>query len=286
MSDLRPPDRAVIAIVKGGLGNQMFIYAAARALALRTGRSLWLDSRRGFASDRYGRDFRLDRFDHAAREIPEAWRVAPTLRHPRHKWIRAWSKLLPRDVRAYIAERRGRGADQLTDLRPWRRRVTLLGYWQDEAYFADEAAAIGRELSPPAPIDARNLALGEEIGDESAVFLHVRRRNYPELLPADYYQRAIDFHHARTPRPRFYLFGDDPGWPAECLDFHGSPVTAVDWNERDEIADLWLMSRCRHAITANSSFSWWGAWLGPRETVVANREAAYSPRIPDSWLTI
>ncbi len=253
---------AIIAIMKGGLGNQMFIYAAARALALRTGRQLYLDVKRGYKADTYGRSYRLDRFLITAESMPEDWRVAPTLKHPRHKVIRALNKLLPRNQRGYLAERHHMDARQLTVLQPMRERVTLLGYWQDEAYFYDQADGIRRELAPPEPADARNRELGREMAAGEAVFLHVRRVRYNLRLEAAYYQAAIDAVQRDVRNPRFYLFGDDLEWPRATLNFGDSEVRSVDHNSGDELADLWLMTQCRHAIVANSSFSWWGAWLG------------------------
>ncbi|CAM2858004.1 alpha-1,2-fucosyltransferase [Rariglobus hedericola] len=261
MSEQPDKQPAVIAIVKGGLGNQLFIYATARALALRTGRKLYLDTVRGYTADGFGRSYRLDRFPIAAEPMPESWRVAPTLKHPRHKLIRAFNKLLPRNQRSYLAERRTQSADQLTTLNSQRARVTLLGYWQDEAYFTDQSSTIRRELTPPEPGDARNHELGAEMTQGESVFLHVRRVRYTPLLEASYYQTAIDAVRKERGDVPFYLFGDDQAWPVKALNFGGSTVRTVSHNTEDELADLWLMTRCKHAITANSSFSWWGAWL-------------------------
>ncbi len=278
--------KAVISIIKGGLGNQLFIYAAARAFALRNGRELFLDTTRGYKNDGYGRSYRLDHFPIKAKPMPEEWRVAPSLKHLRHKAVRTWNKILPIAHRSYLAERRDLGAEQLTRLSLSKDRVTMLGYWQDEAYFSDFADNIREELFPPPPIDTRNLDLGTALCEEGSVFLHVRRKNYPELLPSSYYQSAIDFHQSKASNLHFYIFGDDPVWVMKSLDFHGSSVTIVDWNHEDELADLWLMSCCRHAVIANSSFSWWGAWLGAGKTVIACRKAIVTPKIPLSWLSL
>jgi hypothetical protein len=277
---------AVIAIVKGGLGNQLFIYAAARALALRTGRALFLDTARGYTHDDYGRSYRLDRFPIRAEAMPEAWRIAPTLKHPRHKLIRALNKLLPRDRRSYIAERHGEPATQLTALHPRPSPVTLLGYWQNEEYFSDHAETIRAELAPPAPADARNRSLGDALAAGDSVFLHVRRIRYAHLLGAEYYQAAMDAICATLRQPRFVLFGDDLDWLVKHLDFHGAPVEAITHNAGDELADLWLMSRCRHAVVANSSFSWWGAWLGdvqPDRLIFAPQHPGWPIAMPPRW---
>lgn len=287
MSQPDEDTRAVIAIVKGGLGNQLFIYAAARSLALRTGRELFLDQVRGFDRDGFGRSYRLDRFPIQAKPMPEAWRVAPSLKHPRHKLTRAISKLVPRNQRCYLAERHHLDAGQLTTLDPRAPRVTLLGYWQDERYFEEHAGVIRAELAPPAPQDERNRALGDELAAGESVFLHVRRVRYTPLLDATYYQAAVDAAVSRLDAPVFRLFGDDLEWARGSLDFRGAPVTAVDHNADDELADLWLMTRCRHAIVANSSFSWWGAWLaGTSGRVWCPRDSGLALRFPASWQAI
>lgn len=277
---------AVIAIVKGGLGNQLFIYAAARALALRTGRTLHLDTTRGYTKDDYGRSYRLNQLPVQAEPMPEAWRIAPTLKHPRHKIIRTLNKLLPRNQRSYFGEQRHSPPTQLTALQPHRARITLLGYWQNEAYFADHAAAIRAELTPPAPNDPANRTLGEKFAACDSVFLHFRRVRYWNLLGRDYYQSAIDATLAKLATPHFVLFGDDLNWPQQNLDFRGASTQSVAHNSGDEVADLWLMSRCRHAVVANSSFSWWGAWLGDTHvgrTVFAPAQVGHPITMPDRW---
>lgn len=252
--------RAIIAIVKGGLGNQLFIYAAARALALRTGRRLLLDATTGFAHDRFDRAYRLNRFPIQAEVLPAAEVPWHSSRDRRQKVIRAWNSLLPPAWRSFVAERKDGEATQLTALRPCREQVFLSGYWQDESYFADHAEAIRRELSPPVPTQPEVQTLGDRMANGDSVFVHVRRVRYTPILQPDYYQAALSEIFRHVPNPRFYLFGDDREWLQKSLDYQGRPVQLVA--EADELADLWLMTRCRHAITANSSFSWWGAWLG------------------------
>jgi hypothetical protein len=255
-------ERAVIAIVKGGLGNQLFIYAAARALALRSRRDLYLDIRRGYIADAYERSYRLDRFPIRAHEMPEAWMVAPSLRHFRHKCVRTMNNLFPRDHRSYLAENFDLGSGQLTSLNPSGDRVTLNGYWQSEGFFIGESKIIREELSPLAPGDEFNRRLGAEWAAQDSVFLHVRRVRYRKLLDRKYYQDAINSACLEAGAERFLVFGDDTPWALDVLDFNGRPAEAITHNCGDELADFWLMSRCRHAIVANSSFSWWAAWLG------------------------
>lgn len=281
---------AVIAIVKGGLGNQLFIYAAARALALRTGRDLYLDTTRGYTRDKYDRSYRLDRFPVRAQVMPEAWRVARDLKHFRHRFIRTYNKCLPRNWRGYLGERSKLTSQQLTDWKPVRTRVTLVGYWQDEAYFADQANILREELPIPIPDDLTNRERGCRFAEMDTVFLHFRRVRYHHVLGLGYYQQAINIVCKQIATPVFVLFGDDIDAPQSGLDFHGCAVECVNDNADDELADLWLMACCRHAIIANSSFSWWGAWLGagarggkvfaPERTNLALRPASGWHRVP------
>ena len=277
---------SIIAIVKGGLGNQLFIYAAARAMALRLKRSLYLDTIRGYKSDSYARSYRLNRLGIQANEMPEAWRIAPHLKHPKHKLIRAMSKLLPRDARSYLAERHHLNASQLTELLPRSNRVTLLGYWQDEAYFRAYAACIRDELRPPEPQVETIIERGKRFSDEERVFVHFRRINYQYILGLEYYQKAIDILRQRLPAPKFALFGDSIEAPMKSLNFHGHPVEIVTDNGEDELVDLWLMTQCRHAIIANSSFSWWGAWLSKFDSgrvVYAPANMGWPLKAADGW---
>lgn len=282
-------DKVIVSIVKGGLGNQLFIYAASRALALRNGRSLFLDTKLGYQTDSYERSYRLNRFPINALEAPDAWMIAPTLRHPKHKSIRALSKLLPRNWRPYIAERRHLPPTQLLDLNPIPDRVTLLGYWQDEAYFAGQADVIRRELTPDPPQNQMILEAGRSMAGKNSVFIHFRRHRFPHVLEMDYYQRAIDDAHSRIHNPSFFLFGEDLEACRENLNFHGNPAETTDGLADNELDDLWLMGQCRHGITANSSFSWWAAWLGdPHKSkhIWAPQNSGYELNAAPHWIAL
>jgi len=251
----------VVAILKGGLGNQLFAYAAARAFALRSGRDLWLDTTSGFVRDGYGRAYRLDRFPVAAPAAPTALRLGGS-KSLRHKTVRALDRLLPPRFRCYLAEDTRREPSQLLDWVPSRQVVHLNGYWQNEAYFADCAATIRRELAPPPLANPADQALERELAAANSVFLHIRRQRYTPRLGRDYYLSSIEAARQAVPECCFVVFGDDPAWAREHLAFGGAPVRYIEESAAAELRDFRLMSVCRHAIVANSSFSWWAAWLG------------------------
>ncbi len=252
----------VVAIIKGGLGNQLFAYAAARAFALRCGRDLLLDDSSGFARDGYGRSFRLDRFAVVARPAPAALRLGEP-KSPRHKTVRTFDRLLPAALRAYLAEDPRRDESQLLAWYPRRTVVHLNGYWQSEKYFADYAETIRRELTIPPLDDPPDHALEQEFASTNSVCLHIRRHRYSPRLGADFYHAAITAARDAVPGCCFIVFGDDPAWAGQHLDFGTSPVRYINDPTASELRDLRLMAACRHAIVANSSFSWWAAWLNP-----------------------
>lgn len=269
--------RTIIARVFGGMGNQLFIYAAARRLALVNAAELVLDEVSGFERDyRYQRHYQLDHFHIPCRKATPAERLQPFAR-VRRALLRRWNARLPFARRRYI-EQEGVDFDpRLLDLRP---RGTLYfdGYWQSEGYFKDVAGAIRQDLAIRPPADAANQAMAARIREHTAVGVHVRFFDEPGAgginnAPGDYYHRAIAEMERRVPGAHYYLFSDRPEAARARIPLPEAQVTTVDHNFGDAaaIADLWLMTQCRHFIIANSTFSWWGAWLAenPDKHVIA-----------------
>jgi hypothetical protein len=255
----------VVALIKGGLGNQLFCYAAGRALAHRLGRPFALDVTTGFRRDGYGRRFRLDRFPIAASFATpgECW--GGDTRAWRHKLARGLARWRRLERRTYWTEA-AVPADVFTSIRPPEKQIYLNGYWQNEVYFQGIAELLRRELRPPAPVAGEAAsALGRISTAASPVFVHIRRERYQPRLAEDYYAEAIRRCLEFVPDASFFVFGDDAVWARKHLDFQGASAEFLDDRVPDEIDTLHLMAACRHAITANSSFSWWGAWLGERE---------------------
>lgn len=276
----------------GGLGNQMFQYAVGRAIALRRGTRLELDlgwfrhEGNRVATQRF---FELGCFTLDARltEIPErafrSWE-----RNPRR------AKLLRR--RTIVREPDGRlRFDPAVLEAP--DRTLLIGYWQSEKYFAEIAGIIRGEFEFRSPVTGTNAELAAEIGNATnTVSVHVRRGDYVTegathgTLPLDYYKRATEFVAGRIDAPTLVVFSDDPTWTRNSLRFE-HPTLYVDGNDGHGCEDLQLMVLCRHHVIANSSFSWWGAWLAsaPDKIVVApNRwfaRADYDTYdlVPEGW---
>ena len=261
----------------GGIGNQLFQYAAGFALASRLGVALQLD--RTWFGEREDRIYRLDAFAITARTASaEALRQAG-IRYP-GRLGRGLSRLgLARlaQVRGVVREPGFTYWPGFTRLRDG---ACLSGYWQSERYFDAAADALRRELAFRHEPDAENRRTLDAIRACEAVAVHVRRgdyaadsrtRNYHGTAPLEYYQVAVRRMMSSTRDPVFFVFSDDPEWVEASLRVPAPTVPVVHNGQVRDYEDLRLMSACRHHIIANSTFSWWGAWLGesPGQRVLA-----------------
>lgn len=285
----------IITHINGGLGNQMFQYAAGRALALRLDTELLLDTRIFDGKTQFG--FGLNHFAISARqalpaELPPE-RRRNRLRHLIWRGLKLKPRLIREDGLSYNA-----GFESLDN------GVYLKGYWQSQRYFAAVEAAIRadfRIVTPPTPINASMLA---ELAETPSISLHIRRGDYvidPRTnathgtCTLDYFARAIDRIVATmTVKPVVIAFSDDPAWVRENL-ILPHEMRVMDHNDSDHnYEDLRLMSACRHHVIANSSFSWWGAWLNPSpdKIVVAPDRWFANPKLvnddiwPDDWIRL
>lgn len=291
----------VVVRVKGGLGNQLFCYAAARRLALVNDAELVIDDVTGFARDRqYHRQYLLDRFRIRARKATAAERLEPFERYRRGvlKWM---SRRKPFEERRYLTQE---GLD--FDARLLAVKVESVAYldglWQSEGYFVDVKHIIRRDLANIPAATVANDYIAHVIRDCEAVAIHVRWFDPPGTLPthtlsSDYYRRGVGFIREKVESPRFFVFSDDPPAARALLALPEGSATFISHNHgyQGACADFWLMTQCTHFIIANSTFSWWGAWLGTREEkivvapdITLTGKAAWGFRglIPDSWLLL
>jgi hypothetical protein len=268
----------LIVRIKGGLGNQLFCYAAARRLALANEAEQVIDDVTGFARDRaYRRQYMLDRFRISARKATPHERMEPFERY-RRGLAKYLARRRPFHRRRYV-EQDGIEFDERLLTYKVRGAVYLDGLWQSEGYFQDVAPVIRQDLQIIPPQDRRNREMAQRIAACNAVAVHVRWFDPPgnegssHNASAEYYRRALDLIRGRIDKPHFFVFSDDPSSARTLLGLPEDTATCGDHNRDDEnaYADLWLMSQCEHFIIANSTFSWWGAWLSPhgQKVVVA-----------------
>lgn len=262
--------------LEGGLGNQMFQYAAGRALALRHQTGLLLDLSMLAKKDPRvtARSFELGRFGHVGQALDE--RSATMLRWlPRLHRLPAVSRLIsqwmPVVEKSFAWQRT---FNQLPD------QSYLVGYWQSHRYFSDIGEILLQELEPVEELSSTSETLADQMILANSVALHVRRGDYVSLataasfhgvLPLSYYEAALRRVGDAIVDPHVFVFSDDPKWCRDNFPFAGA-ITYVTHNSGAQAwQDLVLMGRCRHHIIANSSFSWWGAWLADQRWGVPDR---------------
>jgi hypothetical protein len=287
----------IIIRLKGGLGNQMFQYALYRELQFR-GREVKMDEVNGFRSD-LQRSPSLSVFgiSYAKAADAEVREMTDSFMDP---FSRVRRKLCGRKNREYNEDVRSGCFDpqvfELTD-------ACLIGYWQTEKYFPDRP--VQEALAADFLSREENILEGQRSGEDTAaamrerilhsesVSLHIRRGDYLQpgvaenfggICTEDYYRKAMERIRTAYPKAVFYVFSNDPLWVRE--NFSGPGIVPADGGSasiRSDAAQLLLMSRCRHHILANSSFSWWAAWLGQRRPAEGTRTDGLTIA-PQRWL--
>lgn len=235
----------------GGLGNQMFQYAAGKAVASGLGTDIEIDIRDCLNNP--NRPYHLWRFH-----------ITPELLTT--NWL---SRKLMRVSGLVMREKSFEYDPSIQNCKDW---SYLVGYFQSEKYFKSIEPEIRKIFSN-----------GEKVyGDENSVAVHVRRGDYVgngthRVLPVAYYRAAMGVIESEVDNPQYYIFSDDPRWATG----------------NDAFSDLMTMTRCKHHIIANSSLSWWGAWLCeyPDKKVIAPKEWFADGRstkdlIPDGWVRV
>lgn len=267
----------MICCLQGGMGNQMFQYAMAKAASLRLGCALQLNVSR-FTNCNLGRMYSLG-----------LWKgVTETITTGEHNPLREDG--LP--YNPYIVARITSGS-------------TLIGYWQTDKYFSDMAVNlrsifVPRQAMTPHGVLIRNKI--QEVGNRST-FLTVRRSdyltsNFHGMLGQDYYLNALEEIKKKVD-PFVFVFSDDPHWCQAELNLPCEMMVAGNFDQTSrphlgrEDEELTLMRMCKNAIMANSSYSWWGAWLNPDPGIVVapkkwflSTEEDPKDIVPERWLRV
>ena len=294
----------IVSRIFGGIGNQLFCYAAARRLAIVCNAELVIDDVSGFAYDElYQRNYQLDNFSIPCSKATANERLEPFSRLRRYV-KRAYNFRFPFTERTYIQETCLDFDSRLLNLQP-RGTVYLDGYWQSEGYFKDVDNTIRQDLKIKFPVDEANSVMASLIRASIAVAVHVRFFDAPNNdgsnnLLDDYYASAVARMEALVPGAHYFVFSDRPEDARASIPLPENRITFVTHNQGDTnaYADLWLMTLCKHFIIANSTFSWWGAWLAaeagkqviaPAITIKgASQVTAWGFRglIPQAWIKI
>jgi len=295
--------KTITIILKGGLGNQLFQYAAAKNIAEKNGAKLYIDAQTGFNGDPFKRSFSLNVFNISSTVLYPKKIIKFNVFQINKYFIILLNRLFFLKFRFKIIEKTYQfdpAFEVLTITYP----VSLEGYFQSEKYFINIRDILLKEFefkNPPNPIGQKYL---DEISKLNSVSIHFRKYDSPNTIDTssingicslEYYIKAINFIQNNIQTPFFYIFSDDIEWVKKNIDTSGLDVKYISHNGTESnYEDLRLMSACKHNIIANSSFSWWGAWLNknPDKIVIAPKKWLASDKydykdvVPEKWIKL
>jgi hypothetical protein len=300
----------VIVDIYGGLGNQMFQYAIGRHLAQILGTKL-----------KYDYSWNLIRPDFNSNDIPAIFDIFNVkgeratileiikFKAPgnRNYFIRKSLYVINKCIRGFQVKCNVINESDFhfnEDILLTSDNCYLSGYWQSEKYFKGIENLIREDFQMKPKMDEKNLRIAKKIFQTESVSIHLRGRDYITKEEVNrkhftcdysYYEKGISLINKKILNPHFFIFSDDPIWAKAFLKKidNATFVEGNSWN-KSSYEDLRLMSLCKHNIIANSSFSWWGAWLNqsPEKIIIAPKKwfnditIDTSDIIPDNWIRI
>lgn len=302
----------IIVKLVGGLGNQLFQYATARSISLRKGVEFKLDN--NVYKESLGHNilrYKLNRFNVIENFATDEEIKKYSNEVPVSFFQRAYNFFLTKKLnipnrynkKSHLIERFDDKIDgRIIDCRDG---MYLEGWFGKEAYFRDFRSELERDLSLKNPPASENQKLLEKIENCNSVSVHMRRgdiaagihNSFFRLLPLSYYEEALKIITDRVKDPVFYIFSDSIDWVKENFKIDW-PIVYVDNNGDREYEDLNLMMHCKNHIIANSTFSYWGAWLGDRPDHVvvapetwyndaeANAKVDHRLMYPEHWVLV
>lgn len=272
----------VVSQLIGGLGNQMFQYAIGRALSIKNRAPLLVDTsnfknyglHQGYE---LGKIFSCDVKEASENDIKKVlgWQRFPIIQKVLHN-----TSLVKFRSEKLIIEPH---FQYWSGIEKVPQDIYLIGYWQSEKYFHDVRDQIRKDFTFRLPLNEVNKQISEQILSTCSVGLHIRRGDYVNNLKAgeihgvcsiEYYQEAVNYVAKRTNNPNFFIFSDDISWARENLKIKYRCHYVDNNTGVESYNDMHLMSMCQHNIIANSSFSWWGAWLSlnPKKIIIAPKK--------------
>lgn len=263
----------ITAQIQGGLGNQLFQYATAKALSIRLNGYLQLDI--GWFGHHWEdvtpRHFLLSELKVNYQLITPG----QTIQSPK-RWRRIAQRFLP--LNPYILKDRPfRFNSDLNVFKPYTSQdIYLMGYWQSYHYFHSIRDLLIKEIRPANALSDHYQGYLEKIQCRPSAMVHIRRGDYVHLpvaakihgfLGLDYYQKGFDRLLASDPNTHFFVFSDDMEWAKSHLPYQDKICFIESIGAKNApVQELFLMSQCQKHLIANSSLSWWGAWLSESVT--------------------
>lgn len=281
----------------GGLGNQMFQYAAGKSLSDKTGIEFSIDFDCPYRHIKYRYNLDVFKLKVKSASAADIWKSKPKTKVLKRLFMmtgKDYNCKLVTEKKDFVFDPEFFGIEDGSYVR---------GFWQSEKYFKDIANTIREDFSFVSEPEGRNKEFADQIASSQSVSLHIRRGDYVKVAETNslhgvcsisYYKQAINILSEKIQNPVFFIFSDDMDWVKENFSIQAEHYYVDENNAATNFEDLRLMSLCRHNIIANSSFSWWGAWLNASKSkiVVAPKQWMNDPSfetpdlIPASWIRL
>jgi hypothetical protein len=290
----------IIVKLIGGLGNQLFQYALGRNLAEKHKTELKLDV------SWFKKEFRNYELCYlnilqtiaSEEEIRSITKMTTSLHNRLYRNL--VDKVLPYYLRSQVVEKHNYFDPRILNAPT---NSYLKGFWQSESYFKDVEGIIRKEFIFKTPLKGLNADLGNSMTETNSVSVHIRRGDYvsnPEFnkkhgtCHISYYEGASRYMIQQVPNPTYFIFSDDIQWVKQHVKCFEPCIYVTHNTGSNNYKDMQLMSLCKHNIIANSSFSWWAAWLNsnPSKVIVAPKKwfndasQENQDMIPDWWVRL
>lgn len=289
----------IVVRLKGGLGNQLFQYAISFTLSQRLGMDFFADT--SFFGDDHQRSYKLGKLKVAIKEssanmIPSLHVIYKSKYFNKVLRLLRIRKLPMRNWVYFLEESYATTSEDIFMLNA--KNIYIDGYFQSPLYFSDYREQLLEHIQPTYLPNSEYLYMLDKIQTTESVAVHVRRGDfiksgkfdiYHYVLDEEYYYNAIKVIKNHVERPMFFWFSDDIKWVKEKFRSKDNFVFVNLKSEHSDIDELMLMKACKHVITANSTFSWWGAWLNENEEsikIVPEQQYGNPDMIPNEWIKI
>lgn len=276
----------IIVNIKNGLGNQMFQYAFGKMLEWKTGEQIYFDLLRDDISEPLITDLNVFCIEPIVESVPALRKLFEPFSVRAYRDNKQYFKYLYFKLRRkyqsnkLITEPHPSMYIELIERLNVDSKYYFLGFWQNPRYFEGYESRI-RSFFVPKDVSVYELPVAKEIiaSDYNTISLHFRRGDYMtsgfiEPISLDYYYKAVELISGKLNNPFFYIFTDEPEWVKANFQIQFPHKLVTGNTGKDSYKDILLMSKCKNHIMANSSFSWWGAWLdeNPNKIVIAPKK--------------
>jgi len=290
----------IIAQLQGGLGNQLFQYATARALAHQSHRTLLLDY--SWFNKTYENVTPRELLLSSLNILGALTSFEPPVKKPK-RFRNILQKIWPITPYIFIEHSPYQFNLRLNEAPSFKSQdLYLMGYWQSYRYFEAIKPSLQEEIKPKFPLSEHYENYLNKIQSSDSAMVHIRRGDYVNLEGAakvhgfvglDYYQRGMTFLLESNPDIQFFIFSDDLAWAKANLPYQNKLIFIESLDSKDAvIQELMLMTHCQNHLIANSSLSWWAAWLSENNSVICpkqwtnNLATSWDDLLPEDWRRI